>query len=225
MLAQTTAIASGIAINQRYARAKRILDIVLTIIIILLTGVVMAIVAVAIMLDSDGPVIFRQTRIGKDGAEFEMFKFRSMYHGVDDKAHRDAIVRYMHGERISEDTKTGLPYKLSNDTRITRVGRFIRKTSLDELPQFWNVLLGDMSLVGPRPPVRYEVEHYSDREWQRLAIKPGLTGPWQVYGRSRMNFAQMIDEDLMYLNRQSLRYDIKLICLTVPVMLGGLGGA
>src|SRR5437588_585776 len=116
-------------------------------------------------------------------------------------------------------------YQRVDDPRITRVGRFIRKTSIDELPQFFNVLRGEMTLVGPRPPVSYEVEQYSAHDWLRLSNKPGLTGPWQVYGRSQVPFQSMVKMDIDYLTRQSLWEDLKLIALTVPVMITGRGGA
>jgi lipopolysaccharide/colanic/teichoic acid biosynthesis glycosyltransferase len=118
-----------------------------------------------------------------------------------------------------------MPYKLGNDIRVTRVGKFIRKTSLDELPQLWNVLKGDMSLVGPRPPLPYEVDLYSAHDLLRLAGKPGLTGTWQVYGRGRVTFQEMVAQDISYLETQSLWYDLKLMLLTLPVMISGRGGA
>ena len=129
----------------------------------------------------------------------------------------------MNGEILNGNGN--IPYKMGEDPRVTRVGKFIRKTSLDELPQFWNVLQGHMSLVGPRPPVPYEVELYTSHDLLRLSGKPGLTGPWQVYGRSKVSFQEMIDMDIAYLQRQSFWEDIKLIALTVPVMLLGRGGA
>jgi lipopolysaccharide/colanic/teichoic acid biosynthesis glycosyltransferase len=131
----------------------------------------------------------------------------------------------MNGERLNDGEDTCNPYKLENDPRITRVGRFIRKTSIDELPQFWNVLRGEMTLVGPRPPLPYEVEYYSPHDWLRLGGKPGLTGTWQVYGRSQVPFQTMVDMDIEYLQEQSFWKDLKLIVLTVPVMLKGRGGA
>jgi lipopolysaccharide/colanic/teichoic acid biosynthesis glycosyltransferase len=184
-----------------------------------------AIVVICIKLDSRGPIFYRQKRIGQHGVEFEMLKFRSMYINNDGNIHRAKIIKYMNGEKLNEDGASDMAYKHLHDPRITRVGRFIRKTSLDELPQFWNVLRGQMTLVGPRPPIPYEVENYSAHEWLRLTGKPGLTGPWQVYGRSRVSFHKMVDMDITYLKEQSLWYDIKLILLTVPVMISGRGGA
>lgn len=224
MVVQTTPV-RNICISTSYLRAKRILDITFTLLIapfLLFVGIV---VALCIKLDSKGPVFFRQTRIGHNGKTFTMLKFRSMYINSDQAAHREKIVQYMNGQKLNNDTTGNLAYKDAHDPRITRFGRFIRKTSLDELPQFWNVLCGDMSLVGPRPPLSYEVALYSPYERLRLSGKPGLTGTWQVYGRSKVTFQNMIEMDIQYLEQQSLWEDIKLIVLTVPVMIFARGGA
>jgi len=212
-----------ISIQLGYARAKRFLDILFTLLILPLLLVVGTIVIVLIRLESKGPILFRQKRVGQNGVEFELLKFRSMHINNDDAVHREAIKHYMNGEILNGNGN--IPYKMGEDPRVTRVGKFIRKTSLDELPQFWNVLQGHMSLVGPRPPVPYEVELYTSHDLLRLSGKPGLTGPWQVYGRSKVSFQEMIDMDIAYLQRQSFWEDIKLIALTVPVMLLGRGGA
>jgi lipopolysaccharide/colanic/teichoic acid biosynthesis glycosyltransferase len=214
---------SIIGFNPGYLRAKRLLDIAFTVLIFLPLCIFMLIVAVLIRLDSKGPAFFRQRRIGLNGKEFDVFKFRSMYVNCDDSVHREAIKQYMNGEALNGDENN--LYKLVDDPRVTRVGRFIRKTSIDELPQFINVLRGEMTLVGPRPPLPYEVEEYSPHEWIRLSGKPGLTGTWQVYGRSRVPFNDMVEMDLEYLEQQSVVADLKLIALTVPVMLRGRGGA
>jgi lipopolysaccharide/colanic/teichoic acid biosynthesis glycosyltransferase len=148
-----------------------------------------------------------------------------MYVNNDQAIHREKMLEYMkQGQRLNDDVTATTAYKYISDPRITRVGRFIRKTSLDELPQFWNVLRGEMSLVGPRPPVSYELEQYSSHDKLRLMGKPGLTGTWQVYGRSRVTFQEMIEMDIEYLEQQSIWQDIKLIFLTVPVMIFALGG-
>lgn len=212
-----------ISIDPGYLRAKRVLDIVFSLFILLLLGIIIAIIAVLIRLDSKGRIIFRQKRVGMNGVEFEMFKLRSMYEDCGDTAHRKAIKQYMNGEALNGNADKA--YKLHDDPRVTRVGRFLRKTSLDELPQFWNVLRGEMTLVGPRPPLPYEVKLYSSRDRLRLSGKPGLTGPWQVYGRSRTSFQNMVEMDIAYLQRQSLWEDLKLIVLTLPVMIQGRGGA
>ena len=223
MVTQVTPMQT-IRIDTGYSRIKRIFDIAFTLLIsplLLLVGVV---IAVCIKIDSEGPIFYRQKRIGQHGVEFEMLKFRSMYVNCDDQLHRVSIEKFMNGHKLNDDQAGATAYKVIHDPRITRVGRIIRKTSLDELPQFWNVLLGEMTLVGPRPPLPYEVELYSPRDWLRLSGKPGLTGLWQVYGRSRVTFENMVDMDIMYLQRQSFWQDIKLIFLTIPVMLLGRGG-
>ena len=207
----------AIHIDPRYLRAKRVLDIVFTLLIapcLLLVGIA---VALCIKLDSKGPVFFRQTRIGRNGVEFEMLKFRSMYVNGDENVHKKRVEEMMRNGQTLDKEK--------NDPRITRVGRFIRKTSLDELPQFWNVLVGEMTLVGPRPPIAYEVALYSEKDWLRLCGRPGLTGTWQVYGRCSVTFEEMVDMDIEYLKGQSVLKDLKLIFLTVPVMIFGRGAA
>lgn len=214
-----------ISIKANYLQAKRILDIVFTLLISPLLIIVGIIVALCIKLDSKGPVFFRQKRYGENGVEFEFLKFRSMYVNNDQAIHREKMLEYMQkGQKLNDDADTTTAYKYLNDPRITRVGRFIRKTSLDELPQFWNVLRGEMSLVGPRPPISYEVEQYSSHDKLRLMGKPGLTGRWQVYGRSRVTFQEMIEMDIEYLEQQSIWQDIKLILLTIPVMIFARGG-
>ena len=161
-----------------------------------------ALLAIAIALTSGLPVLFRQKRVGQFGRLFDLYKLRTM-----------------------KTSSSGPQITTRADTRITRLGKFLRQTKLDELPTFWNVLRGEMTLVGPRPPLSYEIELYSSRDWLRLSGKPGLTGLWQVYGRSRVTFENMVDMDIMYLQQQSLWKDIKLMLLTVPVMLLGRGGA
>lgn len=211
--------------NPGYLRAKRVLDIVFTLLILLPLVLVIAIVALVIRLDSEGPIFFRQKRIGANGEEFTMFKFRSMHVDSNDAIHRQAVERYMQGEILNREDQPGSLYKLSADPRITRVGRFIRRTSIDELPQFFNVLRGEMSLVGPRPPLLYEVDLYSSHDWLRLSGKPGLTGTWQVYARSQVSFQKMVEMDIVYLEQQSLWLDMKLILLTPAIMVSGRGGA
>ncbi len=214
-----------IQFNRRYLWTKRALDIFFTLLILLPLCLVMVIVGIAIRLDSEGPIFFRQKRIGQNGEEFTMLKFRSMYVKQDDSIHREAIKRYIDGHALHRDSNGEVSYKLAHDPRITRVGRFLRKTSIDELPQFLNVLRGEMTLVGPRPPLRYEVEQYQTSTWLRLAGKPGLTGFWQVYGRSAVTFQEMVNMDIAYLQRQSIWEDIKLIVMTVPAILSGSGAA
>lgn len=211
-----------IRIGSSYTRAKRLVDILFTLLIAPFVIFVGLIIALLIRLDSPGPIFYRQRRVGQNGEEFDMIKFRSMYVHCDDTTHRTAIEHYMNGEKLSNDFAN--PYKLTDDERITQLGKFIRKTSLDELPQFWNVLRGQMSIVGPRPPLPYETERYSEHDWLRLFGKPGVTGHWQIYGRGRVPFQEMVEMDITYLRNQSLWRDCKYIILTIPVMLFARGG-
>ena len=225
MIASRTPKPDMIEFSPHYLRVKRILDVIFTLLMLPLLGVVMAVIALLIRLDSDGPVFFRQKRVGLNGVVFEMLKFRSMYINSDDSTHRQAIEQYMNGQSLNGEAESDMMFKLCDDPRVTRVGRVIRKMSLDELPQFFNVLQGEMTLVGPRPALPYEVERYSARHMLRLCGKPGLTGLWQVYGRSRVPFGDMVEMDIAYLQQQSIWLDLKLIFLTIPVMMLGRGGA
>src|SRR5258706_3439424 len=213
-----------ITFDPAYLRTKRLLDIFFTLLILLPLCLVVGVIVVLIRLDSKGPIFFRQKRVGLNGVEFEMLKFRSMHVNSDDAAHRESVKHYMNGATLNGDADAENSYKLVDDPRVTRVGRIIRKTSIDELPQFINVLRGEMSLVGPRPPLSYEAEAYSLQDQLRLCGKPGLTGTWQVYGRSRVTFQKMVEMDIIYLQQQSIWQDLKLIALTLPVMLLGRGG-
>jgi len=211
-------------VDKGYLIVKRILDLLFSILILIPLFIVIAIIAVLIRIDSKGPIFFRQKRIGMNGVEFDLFKLRSMYVDSDDSVHRESIKQYMNGAALNGKENSDNLYKLVDDPRVTRVGQFIRKYSIDELPQIINVLRGEMTLVGPRPPLPYEVEEYGPHEWIRLFGKPGLTGTWQVYGRSRVPFQEMVDMDIEYLGHQSILLDLKLIALTLPVMLQGRGG-
>ncbi len=217
--------AETIPIDTGYERIKRLMDLALTLLLLPFIGITCIIIALLVKFTSRGPVLFRQKRVGKKGVVFDMYKFRSMHVNSDASVHIEAIKMYMNGHKLHHNSSTHLSYKLGADPRVTRVGRFLRKTSLDELPQFWNVLRNEMSLVGPRPPLPYEVEMYSPHDWLRLIGKPGLTGPWQVYGRSQVTFREMVDLDIDYLHHQSIMEDLRLIVLTVPVMVWGKGGA
>jgi lipopolysaccharide/colanic/teichoic acid biosynthesis glycosyltransferase len=183
-----------------------------------------AAVALAVKLTSKGPVFFRQQRLGQYGRKFTFLKFRSMCVNNDATIHQEFVKRLIAGD-AGENQSTAAPtYKLTADPRVTPIGRFLRKTSLDELPQFLNVLMGDMSLVGPRPPVPYEAECYS--VWHRtrlLGAKPGITGLWQVAGRSRVKFDDMVRMDLQYANSWSLWLDIKILLLTPVAVLTANG--
>lgn len=214
-----------VQLDRTYLRLKRALDIAFSLLLLPPVGLVVGLSALAIRLDSPGRIFFRQRRVGMRGERFEMLKLRSMRENNDASMHRDAIVRFMRGETLNAADPEKNPFKLGDDPRITRVGKVLRKLSIDELPQFWNVLTGKMSLVGPRPALPYEVEMYGPDEWLRFAGKPGLTGPWQVYARGKARFDEMVDLDVEYLRTQSIWQDLKLIFLTVPVMLFGRGGA
>jgi lipopolysaccharide/colanic/teichoic acid biosynthesis glycosyltransferase len=222
MGAQSAPGDSFIRISPGYVRVKRLVDLSLTVLFAPFLLLLVAIVALLIRFDSPGPVLFRQKRIGAGGVEFTMYKFRSMYVNCDDAAHRQAIEKFMNGSRLNGNASSS--YKLEGDPRVTRIGHFIRAASLDELPQFWNVLRGEMTLVGPRPPLSYEVAYYTAYHRLRLSGKPGLTGLWQVYGRSRVTFQEMIEMDITYLQQQSIWQDLRLIILTIPVMFKGHGG-
>jgi lipopolysaccharide/colanic/teichoic acid biosynthesis glycosyltransferase len=168
-------------------------------------------------------VLFKQVRLGKHGRPFQLYKFRSMHHNVDSEIHRQYVQAFIKNQVESERSDGSAPFKLVRDPRITRVGHFIRKTSLDELPQLFNVLLGHMSLVGPRPPLPYEVEAYQDWHRARLEVIPGITGWWQVWGRSIVPFDEMVRMDLEYIARQSLLLDLKILVLTIPAVLFSRG--
>lgn len=194
-----------------YEMCKRIIDILGALLGLVLFSWLMLIVAIWIKIeDPRGPVLFRQTRIGKNGQPFTIYKFRSMVQDaeqmLDELKHMNEIDGHM--------------FKIRNDPRVTRIGRILRRTSIDELPQFFNVLKGEMSLVGPRPPLPSEVERYNSRHRRRLTVTPGCTGLWQVSGRNRLNFEQMVDLDLEYIRRQGLILDLRIILKTALVLFG-----
>lgn len=184
--------------------------------VILLSPVLLALYAL-IRLESKGPAIFSQERIGMDGRVFKARKFRTMQTGIDDESHRDVMARAIQGED-GPSAEPGLFGKVPNDERVTRVGRRLRQFSLDELPQLYNVLKGEMSIVGPRPPIEYEVEHYSAWQRKRLDVKPGLTGLWQVSGRNLLPFEKMVELDIYYIEHWSLWLDLKIILRTFPAI-------
>lgn len=212
--------------EQKFALAvKRSIDICGSLLALLLLAPVFAVVSAAVKLSSKGPVLYKQERIGRFGRPFTFLKFRSMYANNDPKIHREFMKRVISGEHEGEANQESNDkvYKMTNDPRITRVGRILRRASLDELPQFLNVLRGDMSLVGPRPPLAYECAEYD--VWHRrrvLEARPGLTGLWQVMGRSRVSFDDMVRLDLQYVRTWSLWLDIKILLKTpVAVLRGG----
>ena len=193
-----------------YLFSKRVTDIFLSAIGLILLSPILLIVAIAIRIDSKGPIIFKQDRVGKDGKIFSMYKFRSMIVNAEE----------LKAKLETKNEMSGPMFKMKNDPRITKVGRFIRKTSLDELPQLWNVLKGDMSLVGTRPPTVDEYEKYTPEQKKRLSFKPGITGLWQVSGRSEItNFDDVVKLDVSYIDDWTIWSDIKILLKTVKVVL------
>lgn len=193
---------------------KRVFDIVASAILMLLLVPVFLGVALAIRLESPGPILFKQTRVGRWGRLFTMWKFRSMY--IDAEARKAELM-------AQNEMAGGVIFKMKDDPRVTKVGKFIRKTSIDELPQLWNVMTGEMSLVGPRPPVPPEVDQYSLSDRRRLEVIPGITCIWQVSGRSEIPFDQQVELDVQYIESQSFWTDIKILLKTVPALLFGTG--
>lgn len=203
-----------VSLNQSQLLLKRVLDIFGGLCGVLLTGLITLFVAPAIKLNSPGPIFYSQKRVGQNGRVFKIYKFRSMYFDADQRL-----------EELKEQNElNGAVFKIKNDPRITKVGKFLRKTSLDEFPQFWNVLRGDMSLVGTRPPTLNEVEEYERYHRRRLSIKPGLTGMWQVSGRNDISdFEEIYRLDVQYIDHWSLTLDIKILFRTVWTVLTGKG--
>jgi lipopolysaccharide/colanic/teichoic acid biosynthesis glycosyltransferase len=201
-------------------RAKRLFDVLCAITLLPLALLPMLLAAVAVMLDSSGPAMFTQYRVGRDGRLFRFHKLRTMCTDGDELPSREYMKRVIQGG----GPESGL-FKLPADARITRVGRVLRRFSIDELPQLWNVLRGEMSMVGPRPPLPFEVALYDERAWRRLLVRPGITGPWQVGGRSTVSFETMIDLDLAYVTATSLRRDLAIVARTPIALLAGRGAA
>ena len=203
---------------------KRVFDIVIAALTLLVLSPVWLLVAMLIKLDSKGRVFYAQERVGMDGRIFVVYKFRTMRTNADSEVHREYQRRFIAGDAAANVGDADRPaYKLRNDPRVTRVGHVLRRFSLDEVPQLFNVLRGDMSIVGPRPPIPYEVEAYELRHRKRLDMKPGLTGLWQVSGRNRLPFEEMVKLDLFYIENWSLLFDLRIILRTVLVMLKGDG--
>jgi lipopolysaccharide/colanic/teichoic acid biosynthesis glycosyltransferase len=202
--------------------AKRCIDIVGALTLLVVFAPIMLLAAAAVALTSRGPVLFRQTRLGQGGVPFVFYKFRSMRSDADDRIHRQYVQNLIDGklDEVNQGDAGRPLYKIKADPRVTAVGRVIRKTSIDELPQLLNVLKGEMSLVGPRPPIAYEVQRYQTWHLRRiLEIKPGITGLWQVQGRSKTSFDEMVRLDLQYIRRRSLLLDLKILIKTVYVVL------
>lgn len=191
--------------NKSYLILKRIVDIVGSILGLLVCLPVILIIVALIKFEDGGPIIFKQIRVGKNGKEFFIYKFRSMR--IDAEKIKSTL--------LIKNEVSGAMFKMKNDPRITKIGKFIRKTSLDEIPQFVNVLKGDMSLVGPRPPLREEVDSYSKYDKQRLMVTPGISGLWQVSGRSNLSFSEMVELDLKYIQKRSAWLDLKIMLKTI----------
>jgi lipopolysaccharide/colanic/teichoic acid biosynthesis glycosyltransferase len=193
---------------------KRLLDVVGAGALLVLLSPFLVIIALAIKLTSPGPVFYRWRVVGQGGRPFTGYKFRTMVVNADE----------LKAQLLAQNEMQGPVFKIRDDPRITRVGRFLRKFSLDELPQLWSVLKGDMSLVGPRPPLQSEYEHFTNFQRQKLAVKPGMTCLWQIYGRNEI---QSLDEwvrlDLEYIRRRSLWLDLQILCLTIPAIIRGTG--
>ncbi|XME03212.1 sugar transferase [Lachnospiraceae bacterium C1.1] len=206
-----------IALNEYEQCVKRLIDIVASFVGIIITSPIMLLTALAIKIDSPGPVFFVQKRVGQNGRVFKMYKFRSMC------AEAESQKSVLAAENGMEDE---IMFKMKDDPRVTRVGKFIRRTSIDELPQLFNVLIGNMSIVGTRPPTIDEVERYKRCQWRRLSIKPGITGLWQVSGRSDIrDFDDVVKLDVKYIDNWSIMYDIKILFKTVIVLFGKNNGA
>ena len=194
------------------SKVKRLIDLVGAVVGLGITTMVFIPIAIAIQLDNPGSVFYSQIRCGLNGRPFRIWKFRSM------------VTRAEELKQLVPNEVKGILFKNKNDFRVTRVGRFLRKTSLDELPQFWNVLKGDMSLVGTRPPTVDEVEQYENYHFRRLLVKPGMTGEWQVHGRSKVDdFEQVVSMDLTYQEKWSIAYDLMLILKTIQIVLARKG--
>jgi len=206
---------------------KRLLDVLGALAGLIISSPLMLITALAIKMTSPGPVIFKQIRLGRRGRQFTFYKFRSMVIRNDDQVHRDYVANFIDGnlDKVNQGEKDKVFYKIKNDFRITPVGRIIRRLSVDELPQLFNVLKGEMSLVGPRPPLPYEVAKYKSWHLRRiLKLKPGITGLWQVEGRSQTTFDEMVRLDIRYLKHFSLRLDLKIIVKTFREIFFPKGG-
>jgi lipopolysaccharide/colanic/teichoic acid biosynthesis glycosyltransferase len=194
---------------------------VLASLLLVVAAPLVVLIIAAIKLSSRGPVLFRQRRLGVSGRVFTILKFRTMSHGASEAPHREYVRSIVTAD--ARHVPSGGPYKLTADARVTFVGRHLRTTSLDELPQLWNVIRGEMSLVGPRPPLPYEVELYQPWQFERLTVRPGLTGLWQVSGRNRLSYVEMCRLDVRYVQNWSLSEDFRIMLKTPWVMLTNSG--
>jgi lipopolysaccharide/colanic/teichoic acid biosynthesis glycosyltransferase len=209
--------------HPNYVYVKRNIDFILSAILLLLSSPLFLLLALGIKLHTPGPVFYRQKRIGKDGRPFDMLKLRSMRVGNDSKLHQEHV-QYLIRNNIRPQDLGVDSLKLKSDPRITGLGKIMRKLSLDELPQLINVMRGEMSIVGPRPPLPYEYELYSAEDKKRLSVTPGITGLWQVTAHNTVSFAEMVQIDMNYIKNMSLRLDLEIILKTPFEMLQGKGG-
>ena len=200
-----------------WPRAKRVADVLLATLLLVALSPLLLVIALAIRLDTPGPILFRQRRVGRDRRRFTVLKFRTMHDGVSPAAHRLYIAKLANGDA---DADTGLK-KLTGDARVTRVGTLLRRTSLDELPQLINVVRGEMAIIGPRPALEYELEHYEPEHYARFDVRPGLTGLWQVSGRSTIGFIGMLELDAQYARTCSARLDAKILLRTPLALVRG----
>lgn len=199
---------------------KRAIDITAALLSLVLLSPFLLLIAISIRLDSPGPVIYRHRRVGKDGRLFDLYKFRTMVCGGDDSGYMEYLRELI--ESAQKDPAAGKPYtKMQDDCRVTWIGSFLRNSYLDELPQMMNILKGDLSLVGPRPHIQLEVDHYTAEQRRRLTVKPGMTGLWQVDGKADFTFAELLACDLDYIDNWSLKLDLYIIFKTVLIMLRG----
>jgi lipopolysaccharide/colanic/teichoic acid biosynthesis glycosyltransferase len=200
---------------------KRSIDIILSLLGLVVLAPLFPLLWIVVRLDSPGSVIFRQQRVGQHGHLFTCLKIRTMFHGADESVHKRTVERIWAGEQLSSEPSSR--FKLTDDVRITPVGHWLRRTSIDELPQLLNVLRGEMSIVGPRPAIPYELKHFMEWHHERHNVKPGLTGLWQVRGRGALDISDMLKLDVEYARTWSLWLDLKLIVLSVPAVLKARG--
>jgi lipopolysaccharide/colanic/teichoic acid biosynthesis glycosyltransferase len=225
ILEEGSAVTSHVASHPTYEAVKRLLDVIVSVLLLVLFAPVFVIVAVAIKLDSAGPVLFAQTVVGLHGRQFRMRKFRSMHPGAQDETHRGYLSRNVLANAAVATDGAGKPIfktAMLNPARITRVGRLLRRTSLDELPQLWSVLVGDMSLVGPRPSIPMEVSLYEPWQRERLVVKPGLTGLYQIVARNRVPVEEMVRLDIKYIRSRSIAVDLLILLKTPVAMFNGM---
>jgi lipopolysaccharide/colanic/teichoic acid biosynthesis glycosyltransferase len=209
-------------VPRRTPVSKRALDLLLASACLILLSPLLVVVAVVVRLTSPGPALFRQTRLGRGQKPFVLYKFRTMYAGSSDDVHRQYVVQLLTLDQPATGGRRGL-YKLEDDARITKVGRLLRRTSIDELPQLFNVIRGEMSLVGPRPALPWESELIGTAHARRFLVSPGLTGLWQVSGRNSLTMKEGLDLDIEYVDRRSFTLDISILARTVPVVLSTTG--